>query len=132
MFELNMKDKEFKTKCKQYFNYKSLNIFNSDYEIMVNGQLIIIEYENSSRGMVHNLVKIMVKHQEYKEKVTVVFFRTVNHLYLHNADYIRFMYLVDTIKIQNLEIVVFDDEEVDLNLKEIRKLKAENDETYEY
>lgn len=80
---------------------ESNNKFNSDYEKTINGISYIIEYENSSRGMVSNLVKIL---RREPKNCKILFIRTSLHEKKHNADYANFRYLIKHFKIDLLVV----------------------------
>lgn len=96
-----LKDAEFKKKIKEELP-KSLsrsNLFGSDFEIDLGDHKILLEYENSSRGLTSNLGRTYCKFLELKNfEVTVFFIRTSTHKKKHNRDYLNFRAFSDLIK----------------------------------
>ena len=89
-----MKDSEFKKLCRDTFESKSLNLYNADFEFEAKDGYCVIEYENSSRGLVHNYVKILMKNEILHNKLLVIFIRTKTHKERHELDFKRLQFLI--------------------------------------
>lgn len=97
-----MKDLEFKKLCEEKIGRKVKNKYNADYEfISDDGFRFVVEYENSSRGLVHNFVKIAKKCQEdgNGEKIVAIFISTEHHSKVHKPDIERFKFLADNLQV---------------------------------
>lgn len=100
MFPFNMKDKEFKHQIRDYFqrdcesSYYKLP-FKPDYMLNYDNIHYFFEYENSSRGLVHNLTKIAQYYHSFDkhDSVIVYLIRTKHHQLKHQADYERACFL---------------------------------------
>ena len=109
-----MKDLEFKKLCKDITGIKNSNLFNADYEFEFDGLRLVIEYENSSRGLVHNYVKILKKYEELSKDsdilVLSIFISTKHHSKNHKADVERFKF-ISTKTNSEMACLYFDDED---------------------
>lgn len=97
MIKNNLKDREFKEYCKAHLGERDINPYNADYTVDLNGGLYNFEYENSSRGMVHNLIKYYMLPKPCKY-IVVVFIRTRHHQENHQLDFNRFNFILEQLK----------------------------------
>ena len=82
----------------------------ADYEFDLNGQEIWIEYENSSRGLAHNLLKLSL-YAEGRNGIAVMI-RTKNHEKKHHADWSRSLYLADKLKSSSFKILMLRESDI--------------------
>lgn len=104
MNRLNLKDKEFK----QTIPSDSF-FYGSDCQWEKNGQIYLIEYENSSRGMTSNLLRILrIKESNPKDVINVLFIRTENHVKKHNNDKRNFDFILSIYNKQKVQVLCLD------------------------
>jgi hypothetical protein len=124
-----MKDKQFKLEIADYFrqDFDSSRFdfdFKPDYAISNNldSTLHIFEYENSSRGLVHNLTKIAMYFHSIKDHdpVTVYLIRTLHHQHNHKQDYDRALFLSKKLGHFKLEFKIIDEQDLEKETHELR------------
>ena len=118
MFSLNMKDADFKGTIRDYFQRECCTVFDKlpfkpDYLLEHDGASYFFEYENSSRGLVHNLTKIAQYHHSLKERTSFIVYliRTKNHQEKHNLDYNRACFLASQLSNFYLEFRIVNEQD---------------------
>jgi len=99
------------------FGPEPKNLADSDYLLMGwHDDEFHFEYENSSRGLVHNLVKLAMYAQSKPgpEMVVAIFIRTKNHAKKHHADFKRAKFLAKKLckELKTFDAIFYD--EVDM------------------
>src|SRR5690606_34367832 len=105
---------QFKDMVKRELDVQFSNSFNSDCEFVHNGELFLIEYENSSRGLISNFAKIISKKDKIKNKTNLIFIRTLRHQRDCNNDYKYLKSLIKEISVENLKISIINEQDFDL------------------
>ena len=128
-FTPNMKDKEFKSQIRDYFQHdfdkSSFDFsFTPDYAIYngFNNTIHIFEYENSSRGLVQNLTKIAMHFHacENHDPVTVYLVRTLHHQQNHHQDYQRALFLAKKLGYFKLDFKIINEQDLESEIHELQ------------
>jgi hypothetical protein len=100
-----LKDLQFKSLAGK----RDFSLYGSDVEMLHSDLYFVIEYENSSRGLCANLLRILRLQDIHKQKIRIILIRTDKHVKMHGTDFLNCSKLIELVpQSDQLKIVIID------------------------